>query len=454
MRSSRPFLFLALTFGLLSASLAGCAPEGATQARITERDSAGVHITEIEPADWPPTEVWQVPDTPSVEIGVVAGDPDHELFQVRGALRLADGRIVVAESGANLRYYDSAGDHLQTLERDGEGPGEARGFSSLHRYRGDSLALVTLRSSAHNGLLILDQEGRPGRNLRLFWHDRDTPQSDSTRSLSRFAGFQASLSDGSFVVEEGQLLYLDGSPGGAIPWNAPLTHMDPEGAFLDTIAFLQIDEFEYRPLERSKFEFYLNSAEALPARAHRQRIFWTRGERFEVDVFEAPPVVPGISPPSPSARLTHSFRILVDPTPLTESWRLEYIETIADLYLRPEARDPEKDRAEDIAHFRSLPTQPDLPAVNDLRVDTQGNIWLQVFRLLSRDSQNYARRNGRSVETEPDRWIVLNPQGRLLGSVLTPVGMEITDIGNDYILGWWTDEYGVQHVRLYDLEKR
>jgi hypothetical protein len=453
MWSVRPAKFLAATLGFLSTSLVGCAPEGASRPQVEERDSAGVHIVEVDPEVWPPPEVWQIPDTPRVEIGVVAGDADYELFQVRGALRLDDGRIVVAEWGSRLRYYDSTGVHLQTLERDGEGPGEAQMFSHLARYRGDSLALVTVRSSAHSEFLILDQEARPGRNLRLFWHERTTPASDSTRTVFRIGGFPTSLSDGSFVVEESQLLYLGGSPGDAIPWKAPLTHLGPEGMFLDTIAFLQIGEYEYQPLERGDFENYLNPSYALPARAHGQSIYWTRGKKFEVDVFEAPPLESGALPPSPSAPLAHSFRIQVAPPPLTESWREEYIETIADLYYRPESRDPEKDRAEGIARRRSLPTLPNLPAISDLRVDTQGNIWLQLFHMLRRESQTRARQNAHSIGAEAGRWIVLDHQGRLLGSVLTPVDLEITDIGDDYLLGWQADQYGVQHVRLYRLEK-
>jgi hypothetical protein len=107
------------------------------------RDSAGVQILEVTPSTWPPPEVWTVGPSPTLSVGVRDGDPEYELHQVRGAMGLPDGGVVVAEFGSRLRYYDAQGKHVTTLDRAGHGPGEAESFQGLQPYRGDSLLITT-----------------------------------------------------------------------------------------------------------------------------------------------------------------------------------------------------------------------------------------------------------------------------------------------------------------------
>jgi hypothetical protein len=40
-----------------------------------------------------------------------------------------------------------------------------------------------------------------------------------------------------------------------------------------------------------------------------------------------------------------------------------------------------------------------------------------------------------------------------LGSVLMPKGLQLFEIGEDYVLGLWRDELGVQFVRRYVIMK-
>ncbi|WP_419943063.1 hypothetical protein [Candidatus Palauibacter sp.] len=60
-----------------------------------------------------------------MSIGTAGGDPAYELFRVGGAMRLSDGRIVVANAGTGeLRVYDPDGIHLASWGGQGDGPGE------------------------------------------------------------------------------------------------------------------------------------------------------------------------------------------------------------------------------------------------------------------------------------------------------------------------------------------
>src|SRR5687767_921897 len=106
-------------------------------------DSSGIRSAEATPTEWPPSEVWRISERFNIDIGIRDGDPAYELFQVRGAIPSAHGGIVVAEFGARLRFYDRTGAHVRTLDRAGQGPGEAQAFAAISPYRRDSLLIVT-----------------------------------------------------------------------------------------------------------------------------------------------------------------------------------------------------------------------------------------------------------------------------------------------------------------------
>ena len=106
----RPFVMLAL-FGAATCQLEQV--DTSVAATVT-RDSAGIRI--IENAKPPEgSRVWQVPPGPAVTIGDREGEDPYMLYQVWDAMKLADGRIVVANSGdGQLRVSDASGTHMET----------------------------------------------------------------------------------------------------------------------------------------------------------------------------------------------------------------------------------------------------------------------------------------------------------------------------------------------------
>lgn len=46
-----------------------------------------------------------------------------------------------------------------------------------------------------------------------------------------------------------------------------------------------------------------------------------------------------------------------------------------------------------------------------------------------------------------------NPEGRVLGFLETPVGLNLWEIGEDYTLGHIEDELGVEYVQVWPLER-
>jgi hypothetical protein len=80
-----------------------------------------------------------------------------------------------------------------------------------------------------------------------------------------------------------------------------------------------------------------------------------------------------------------------------------------------------------------------VPAFQALLVDRLGWTWAELFR---------------ADEGEPSAWLVLDERGRARGVVELPKELEVHEIGEDYILGRWIDELGVEYVRRHVLERR
>src|SRR5690606_16751817 len=65
---------------------------------------------------------WSLSDEPLLRIGVVSGDEPYQMHDVRDAVRLPDGRIVVAHQGARqVRVYAPDGRFLIASGGDGDG---------------------------------------------------------------------------------------------------------------------------------------------------------------------------------------------------------------------------------------------------------------------------------------------------------------------------------------------
>jgi hypothetical protein len=131
--------------------LAACGGEAGAAAPVV-RDSAGVRIVENARPAWGEGEGWRSSPEPLVDVGLAEGDAAYQFGRVAGALRLDDGRIVVADGQANeLRWFDAAGRHLKTAGRKGGGPGEFDGLHALLRLPGDSVAARAATSCAAGG---------------------------------------------------------------------------------------------------------------------------------------------------------------------------------------------------------------------------------------------------------------------------------------------------------------
>lgn len=60
---------------------------------------------------------------------------------------------------------------------------------------------------------------------------------------------------------------------------------------------------------------------------------------------------------------------------------------------------------------------------------------------------------GSGLASEPVEWHVFHPDGNLLGTVRTPAGLRVLEIGADYVLGVARDGLDVEQVLVYGLSR-
>src|SRR5690606_23536502 len=93
------------------------------------------------------------------------GEPGHDLHRVATAVRLGDGRVLVANTGSGeVRFFGADGTLLRTVGREGEGPGEFRALSRLYVLPGDSLLATDV---SLDRLTVFDAQGAVARTAPL-----------------------------------------------------------------------------------------------------------------------------------------------------------------------------------------------------------------------------------------------------------------------------------------------
>lgn len=115
-----------------------CGGERGPTSSVIVTDSAGVKIVDNGELD-PSLDLLASP-VPILQIGVLDGAPELQLFEVSDVKRLSDGGIAVANAGSReLRIYNSDGSHRATAGGSGQGPGEFGYPEALFVLRGDTI---------------------------------------------------------------------------------------------------------------------------------------------------------------------------------------------------------------------------------------------------------------------------------------------------------------------------
>jgi len=388
-----------LPLATASIVLSGCGPgDGSSQNGIV-RDSAGVLIAE-NPSD-AAGNAWALPSPPVLEIGRSEGDgPGSDLFgAIANVTRLSNGYIAVADRHAQeVRVFDDEGDHVLTFGRPGEGPGEFTALWSIAELAGDTIAAV---DALGGRVSLFSSVGVFGRSFPI-------PRLPGA-SAPNVVGW---LADGTLLIES-----LTRSP--SRDTRNQRTHflyaVDRHGEILGTLG-----EFPGSRLGQNGLGL------GFAARAEFAgggSLAWVgQSGRFELVGHDRDGSVRRI------IRLDRVPRAVTQP-------EIDEAQAAVERSLQG-ASGPAVERilaTEYASHH---------PVHGVLLADKAGNLWVERYR------------SHLLADPGPQEWDIFDAEGRLVGYLATPSGFEITDIGADFVLGFHTDELGVQTVRMYRLVRR
>ena len=112
-----------------------------------------------------------------------------------------------------------------------------------------------------------------------------------------------------------------------------------------------------------------------------------------------------------------------------------------DAYVAEQLADVEGDElAEENVRFRfeGFPTVESFPAFESLKVDARGYLWVEEYRMPG---------------VERTVWTVFDAEGHVQGLVETPLGLDVYEIGEDYILGLARDDFDIEYVQIFRLTR-
>ncbi len=404
-------VFLLLLLLVHTACTGDSEPGGAAAAAV--RDSAGIQIVENPAPATDALSTWALGNAPATDIGVLDGPPEYQLDEVTSAVRLSDGRIVIANNGSKeLRFFDAEGRYLRSAGGAGEGPGEFQTIRGLYRLPGDSLLVWDARSKRVSVI------GPHGEFARSFQPEGPT---------GMFPEIAAVLGDGSFYLGAGfDPARMAGLPDGELRDSVHFVRYDRTGAVVDTIGPLLGDE-QFLLKTDNSFSFARPVfGRSLEIAAGPEHLYAGTTDEFQITQM------------SPAGAHERIIRMAHEPYTVTEDdleryWEnrsLTFSDAPADMRAMLE-RQAQEER-------ERLPHRPTLPAYAGLHVDAEGHLWV---------------RNTQPPGEQASVWSVFAPDGRWTAAAETPHRFRVTDIGSDWVLGVATDELDVQHVQLYTLGK-
>jgi hypothetical protein len=397
-----------LVLALLPWAALACERPVARQDASTARDSAGVRIVESSRGTW--TTPWQVGTEPLLTIGSVDGDPDHLLYRVIGAVGLPNGRIVIANEGSlELLFYDSRGNLLHRAGGRGGGPGEFQSLEWLSRYGPDSVLAVDVWNQR---VSYFDADGDFGRSVRL--------EPNAEIPFPRPVGV---FGDGSLLATQGTFSLGGEPPVRTERSQEPLFRYQPDGKTAMLLGSFPGPEWAIAPMgpvgqwERRRRPF--GSATAFAAGA--DRFYVGDNATYEIRAY------------SVTGRLIQVIRRAAVPITIEQA----DIRAFEDSALA--VGDARQRRQMRVLFDNLPPPPPTYPAyAPDIRVDDDLNLWVRESSRVGRQSSE---------------WSVFSASGEFLGTVLMPPGIDVLDIGTDYVLGLQRDELGVEYVRKFPLRR-
>jgi hypothetical protein len=346
---------------------------------------------------------WAISSSPDLVIGGSTAGADQALHRVVGAVRLMDGRIVVANGGSqDLRYFDASGRLLATAGRSGGGPGEFSGLGKMFRLPGDSVAAF---DGMNGRISIFSPSGS-------FVISRTIPAPPTV--FGRFAS-------GSLAYT----VYSDPATGAATSGHIKpmlsVRRIAPEGDAGNVVTQIE-GGGEYRVEEAGRvMTIPAPLSPAQPAAVNGGFLYTVSIDGSRLAVLS-----------EDGARI-REIGLGSSPARLTAAEIASYRSATLSVYPTASPRSR--------AHARVLAEAeyPEVaPRYDRLMVDSEGYIWVGRYILPAETVRS---------------WDIFSATGERLGRMDTPAQVHVEEIGKDYLLGLAADALDAEEVRLYALTR-
>jgi hypothetical protein len=390
--------------------IAACSEDQQTEpGAVQRRDSAGIVIVETPSSAARAPIGWSVGQTPELQLGSAGGQETENFHQIDGRYSggitgLPDGRIVVVNAGSGeLLFFGREGRFLNRVNIKGSGPGEFRVPILVPYASNDSLLI---RDVGRRGFTLLSSDGR--------MHRKFTPESVPPELVTGTAG-GASESGIVMITALGASPLVEGQQ--LRPIGVRWIRLDSARGEIAA----QFDRHTYfvNDLGGIPFEIAVPYTTRPSAAVGVQGFFVTGGDTPDVRAFDN------------SGRLVRIFRLIEAPRPVTPEDVAGAIDARVAQFTtaRSEAR----------RVFERMDIPSHWPTFQSVRVDRLGWIWAELFR---------------PPHHLTPQWMVFDSSGVARGVIDFPPGLEVHDIGPDYVLGRWLDDLRVEYVRRYRLDRR
>ncbi len=387
--------------------------------------AAGEAVAQPESAVWTDQTAWRLSAQPVVQINGSNEIVEEAPLDPVSVFKLPDGRYVVADGNQNgwdaLLVYNQRGKFIEHWGREGRGPGEfGQQLVWAGLYRGDSIAAYDWVDRA---LEIFTLAGKHARSLKLPIFRSERPPRGTFLNTDFFVG---AMRDGSVLRFEPAFLNLDPGPGPV--WYEPdLQLYDANGLNPRRLASLRTwaNWWDGKAAHEHPFKPYAITTAGSNV--------WYHGtaEDFAIGVFD--------STGREVRRLNRTFqREEVTPADREALIRFRVEQAKSGFEGGPAVAARTEQRLRTTARFADYK-----PAFTSMIEDAAGNLWVEHYRWV------YPHELG--PDPKPTRWSVFDAAGRFLGEVQVPASFIVSSITNDQVLGFWQDEFDVQHVRVYAL---
>lgn len=390
---------------VLAVLVSGCERHGPGDGESREGSWTGAGEGEVRS---PMADVWEFAAEPSVVVGTDASELDAVLDVVGDAVRLRDGRIVVANGGLSSRLpvFSPEGRYITSIGREGEGPGEFAWITSVEVGPNDSLFVF---DAALQRLTVFLEDGQLARVASFV------PTGDIRGSglLST-----ARMADGRTWVGRGRPRNLRGEPGLILRDRISIVLLDDTFSEFRVLADHLPDRMTTTTVAGGLSGFRAPAFSPRVVHAVWGRcVFVSTGDDPSISIFGA------------DGQRVSTFEGPGVPRAVTD----EHVESREEALLE---RASEAERPMIRRRFLAEVKTAHLPYYNSMIADEWGQIWLQEY------SPPWGM--GR-------QWYVLSQSGDRVGEVKMPRAMTVYSITRDGVLGSSRGEFDQEMVELFPL---